>query len=1329
MAKDAYRQALYEALGSDTEAPLLPSQEDPSFWRKVLQAPGVRHATGGLLYGVDILARPSYALGNLSRAMYTGDTNELADALRQFVPFGEWMERTFGVNLAPDRKEDLGMMLGSYLKEQGMNPYLAGAAGLAASWFTEPWRIIPASTIAKAGSYASRAATGTARAVRWTAKALEHQPYVGRIAGGGLKYYDIAKQGLKRAFIKEKRLLDIEALGRILKQETELPIDDAMQIIQDYITEGTGLRFMRNVKETLASKTVSVHTRSGVIEKSIPIHANMVGETGIGQYLSALGGANIARGKVAEGLARRITHFAHAPEAYVTVNNLRFIGSQARELFDDILGYIPQTIRNAGSLHIRETKRGIQIAGRLIDDVTDRSVAVIAPYISGTDDVARIADKLYRAGARSVEIITPLYEAQTHTLAKAIDYYARGGKAVRQAVRIASDKRMKGALQQGSKLPHTVLEAMSIAQETGKYPAWLTGTQRRIAVRLNRVLGSIDKYAAKIEGVSLTDPILKGYKMHAWGEDFTKWFSGLDAKTKYSILRNAMKKFFNQPDDVIEKLKAYAKEYRGPGWEKRLGHVHRIREKLPEVSVGGDDLTRFMVDGFRELMDDPELAQLMDMIPNGADQALDLLYSIHTGQTTSGIARHVWNMGRDVGRLDKDWLAAIREAGVPLPATIMSVWEKNALKLTAKRLHKAAMFKAAEGLKRGAAKYAAKTIPVDELDEIFPILKKSARSLDDVAEMSQVIEYRLGGKVGVFKSGPYRGHYIFREIDDVMHEVAMKSPKALKDVAKKYHVFDPDTGRMLEDLFRLQSSKAYAAAKANTIKGGVMAAAEWFTNEMRGGMLLNSLRWPVRNFIDDTLRGWFEYGNDYIVKLKEYLHPQFSAKSIHGHPERIRVWGRVVSWDEMYKLGEAQGDIFMGFGSQVRTGARYRASLDVAEQALVEQGKPIKSVWQKMAEAVGVDIKGRQIVGAHPLSRNALAKKIQALNDTFEDKRRMAAWVSGIEDGFRKAGIQQGAWTMDDVLRASPEAVRRLDKSIYIYSNITPWEKEYASKIMMFYPFYRKNLPYWFNKAVEKPAHMLMLNRFFEYMGEEETEFEKRYKAPFLKNMYHFKTGQDELGRTTYAYGFGLSVEDINRFVALGQGFKGPVYKFLGSLNPILRMPAEYITGKNFFFDNHIEDWNRAYEVMDHIPGLKEFLRVREERTPDGSLRWKADGRRLWWLSNLGKPIMDVMPVMDSLYGESGWAKGKGKRKLATALTGWLTGMNVHHSDPQMWANIIERRELAQALDEQRKRGALKKMTSWYLPKGYQGNPEEQEFMERMLREYGQITRQRARLK
>jgi len=559
-------------------------------------------------------------------------------------------------------------------------------------------------------------------------------------------------------------------------------------------------------------------------------------------------------------------------------------------------------------------------------------------------------------------------------------------------------------------------------------------------------------------------------------------------------------------------------------------------------------------------------------------------------------------------------------------------------------------------------------------DNIDPLLDRLSATLD-VGARAAADGHRvlLGGRAIILQGGKYHGKWFFPELAK----------------GGKFPLFDDEIGRALFEKMKFDNPR-YAIGVANDIKNALNNLIEATGRESRASMLFYGPRRIVRDFLDDTLRGVMTLGRQFVVNLAD----EIRARAL-GLTKRS-ILGAEFDADYLRQLAEPYGIYGRGaFASQV--GQQFSAAGALAERA------------------------GRKLPWWHtPLSRNPIANFFRRQIERLDTIRRDAALRTVIEDELTKRGIKEAS--ADAIKSVMPDVADRIDKSLYIYSRITPFEKK-LSRYVMFYPFMRKNLPFWLNAYMEKPAHVQMIFRGFQYAGADESDVEQAWRKPYLQQTLTAKIGEDEAGRPVYLTGTGLSIENMEQMLAIGRNWGGRLQMWASALNPVFRIPLEQLAGKQFYFDTRIEDYRRAYEIMNQIPGLASFLLVQAVKDADVNIRrWAADGRRLYWLQQF-KPVMDLIPVLDAVANKLGWQESTTSYTLTQALTTFATGLNLTTGDPQTWARVIQRDAMTKLLQEAAKQGKVGVGQHFFLLRGAEMPEDEAEFLRAIMERYQQTVR------
>lgn len=542
---------------------------------------------------------------------------------------------------------------------------------------------------------------------------------------------------------------------------------------------------------------------------------------------------------------------------------------------------------------------------------------------------------------------------------------------------------------------------------------------------------------------------------------------------------------------------------------------------------------------------------------------------------------------------------------------------------------------------------------------------------------------------------------------DRANDAVKAARERLKGTQRIVPLYDEQIGKGIAELIKHHQIPGYTRRYAAKWKRTLTSIYDYLFREYKGGLLFATPRRLFRDMIDDNLRGTIEFGTRYLDKVYD------AVQSGWRRSPNVVIHGTDITEDAI-RQADHYG-IFMGTFLREAAGVMGKEGLAEAAEQLSKTVRPgkrgiLKRVGQWLAP------EGRLI------SRNPVARRIADAVHWLEDRRRMAAVMSAAEDIAEREGIALGALTQKHLKDWMPEIAERIDRSLYIYSNISPFEKNVASRVVMFYPWLRKNLPFWFNLMAEKPHAALMTMRFFQHLGLPETPEEKMWRPASAREQMAIKVWEDREGRPHYFTGAALSIEDLNRIWSAWQGWRPAMLKLAASLTPLARIPLEQIAGKKFFFNTDIEDYDRTYSILNQIPGLKQYLEVKEEYNPDGTVRrYSMNPQKLYWMNEI-RPVMEYLPVLDSWMGDPKTRKPK----LETALRG-LAGMRFVQGDPEFWARLTSRKILQDNLKSMKKEGRLRSFEAFYVPSGREISEEQRQYMDAMLSMYSQLAQRRER--
>jgi len=249
-----------------------------------------------------------------------------------------------------------------------------------------------------------------------------------------------------------------------------------------------------------------------------------------------------------------------------------------------------------------------------------------------------------------------------------------------------------------------------------------------------------------------------------------------------------------------------------------------------------------------------------------------------------------------------------------------------------------------------------------------------------------------------------------------------------------------------------------------------------------------------------------------------------------------------------------KGTVANPVGLSLPGGGNEVSALDVLKGKTL----PANSSWNPMdIRGVGGDVGSMNPFSSTGKLRDETlfrpARYGQEVGHLGDDLNRMSAFVA-----LRRQGVD------------AAEAAVRSKAAHYDYSKMTDFEREVMRRVMPFYSFTRKNLPFQLQELASRPGGLV---------GTAVKQLDSmRSDAGFLpeqvsEGMAIPVGGKGDDGTQRFLTHFGLPVEDA--FSMLGTG-ADPVGRTLektgGMLNPLIKGPLEYMAGKQFYSGRALDD-------------------------------------------------------------------------------------------------------------------------------------------------------------
>lgn len=165
------------------------------------------------------------------------------------------------------------------------------------------------------------------------------------------------------------------------------------------------------------------------------------------------------------------------------------------------------------------------------------------------------------------------------------------------------------------------------------------------------------------------------------------------------------------------------------------------------------------------------------------------------------------------------------------------------------------------------------------------------------------------------------------------------------------------------------------------------------------------------------------------------------------------------------------------------------------------------------------------------------------------------------------------------------EAYESANKYLFNYGDLTFFEQSVMKRIFPYYTWLRKNAPLQLETMLENPGLYRNINKVLRgvtNMNNQEDRMEDKYTAAYAQDWvqtpFTSKEGNPIIMNPSLPQG------DVNRIPDISD-LGGSFNEIMSQVNPILKVPTEFATNKNFFLDKEIfeEDKNAVLTGADYI--------------------------------------------------------------------------------------------------------------------------------------------------
>ncbi len=234
---------------------------------------------------------------------------------------------------------------------------------------------------------------------------------------------------------------------------------------------------------------------------------------------------------------------------------------------------------------------------------------------------------------------------------------------------------------------------------------------------------------------------------------------------------------------------------------------------------------------------------------------------------------------------------------------------------------------------------------------------------------------------------------------------------------------------------------------------------------------------------------------------------------------------------------------------------------------------------------------------------------------------------------LNRAGYAKALW--DKGYRPS-EITNMVRRTQFDYSELTGAEKMIMKRLIPFFTFTKKNVPYQIKKLAEQPGGRTA--QTFRSLSQYDPEEE--YTPGFIKEKLAIRSplkGHEDPGEQTFVTQTGLPIEDYNKVVMGPGGGRRSAQKLASNLHPLLGAGIRQFTGEDPYTGRELKHLKSQTESVG-IP-MPEWLRPYVDRTIQAS----PASRALSETAGIAKVVEDLQAP-----GEAGWDLVKGAADLLT---------------------------------------------------------------------------------
>ncbi len=364
-----------------------------------------------------------------------------------------------------------------------------------------------------------------------------------------------------------------------------------------------------------------------------------------------------------------------------------------------------------------------------------------------------------------------------------------------------------------------------------------------------------------------------------------------------------------------------------------------------------------------------------------------------------------------------------------------------------------------------------------------------------------------------------------------------------------YNVYANDFAKHFLDKSEQAAVKLVANLKPNS-PNAFLQGFDRLNNFSKSMMLHASTSWLKNNYIDNVAKAFVETGMGGALDVAAAPFKAFKqgferdlVKFYRGDLPKIDT----AKMKELLDTGVIEGTQFAAENEDILKNFAH------APSKLAKQDEAAKSWIAKAAQAVG---------GGMDKTQEFFANTVGATGSMIESTARANTYFR-FKDMLRDAPQFKGMAAEEAEAAIRKQAAEMVGKTFYNYGDVNFLEAKVAKRIVPFYAFYSKNLPYWAETMVnpEKVGRIAQIEHTRRNIGRDPTAKEREGFQDYIAGNAPRIMGKDNKGNLQIGIVPSMSQYDaikmLNPFEWGGQ--------IKEKMNPLAKLPVELLSGKDLF--------------------------------------------------------------------------------------------------------------------------------------------------------------------